>query len=105
VPIFALSRLLGYMYERTGNLWVSVLMHAMFNGFTIIIKSRLALMRVGPISRIRLTDEHRRANSKILSRRCERILSEEDLPRKLERSAKSGRPLRIKMGWTRRRRT
>jgi len=35
---------------------------------------------------------------KILSRRCERILSEEDLRRKLERSAKSGKPLRIKMG-------
>src|SRR5436190_6203884 len=35
---------------------------------------------------------------KTLSRRCERILSEEDLGRKLERSAKSGKPLRIKMG-------
>jgi len=35
---------------------------------------------------------------KILSRRCERILSEEDLRRKLERSAKSGKPLRIKLG-------
>src|SRR5881275_3543640 len=35
---------------------------------------------------------------KILSRRCERILSEEDLRRKMERSAKTGKPLRIKMG-------
>src|ERR1051325_2858550 len=35
---------------------------------------------------------------KILSRRCERILSEEDLRRKLERSTKTGKPLRIKMG-------
>src|SRR5947207_4155570 len=35
---------------------------------------------------------------KILSRRCERVLSEEDLKRKLERSAKTGKPLRIKMG-------
>src|SRR3954470_12918553 len=35
---------------------------------------------------------------KVLSRRCERILSEEDLRRKLERSAKTGKPLRIKMG-------
>ncbi|MDP9174924.1 MAG: tyrosine--tRNA ligase [Planctomycetota bacterium] len=33
-----------------------------------------------------------------LSRRCERILSEADLRRKLERSASSGRPLRIKLG-------
>src|SRR6266702_3057387 len=35
---------------------------------------------------------------KILSRRCERILSEEDLRRKLDRSAQTGKPLRIKMG-------
>src|SRR5882672_839192 len=35
---------------------------------------------------------------KTLSRRCERILSEEDLRRKMERSAKTGKPLRIKMG-------
>src|SRR5437667_3017920 len=35
---------------------------------------------------------------KTLSRRCERILSEKDRRRKLERSAKSGKPLRIKMG-------
>src|ERR1041385_4575838 len=35
---------------------------------------------------------------KILSRRCERILSEEDLRKKLERSAKTGKQLRIKMG-------
>ncbi len=34
----------------------------------------------------------------MLSRRCERILSEEDLRRKLDKSAKSGKPLRIKMG-------
>src|SRR4051812_37711330 len=35
---------------------------------------------------------------KILSRRCERILSEDDLRRKLARSAKTGKPLRIKLG-------
>src|SRR5215212_48758 len=35
---------------------------------------------------------------KSLGRRCERILSEEDLQRKMERSAKTGKPLRIKMG-------
>ena len=33
-----------------------------------------------------------------LSRRCERILSEQDLRSKLERSAKTGKPLRIKLG-------
>lgn len=35
---------------------------------------------------------------KALSRRCERILSEEDLRRKLQRSAETGKPLRIKLG-------
>src|SRR3954466_2234671 len=33
-----------------------------------------------------------------LSRRCERILSEDDLRKKLERSQKTGKPLRIKIG-------
>jgi tyrosyl-tRNA synthetase len=33
-----------------------------------------------------------------LSRRCERILSEQDLRAKLERSTKTGKPLRIKLG-------
>jgi tyrosyl-tRNA synthetase len=35
---------------------------------------------------------------KLLSRRCERILNEEDLRKKLARSAKTGKPLRIKLG-------
>ena len=35
LPIFTLSLCLGYMYERTANLWVTILMHAMFNGFSI----------------------------------------------------------------------
>ena len=35
---------------------------------------------------------------RLLSRRCERILSEADLRRKLEKSAATGRPLRIKLG-------
>ncbi len=34
----------------------------------------------------------------LLSRRCERILSEDDLRRKLAASAKTGKPLRIKFG-------
>jgi tyrosyl-tRNA synthetase len=34
----------------------------------------------------------------ILSRRCERILSDQELIHKLQRSAQSGKPLRIKMG-------
>jgi len=35
---------------------------------------------------------------RILGRRCERILSEEDLRRKLARSEETGKPLRIKLG-------
>jgi tyrosyl-tRNA synthetase len=35
---------------------------------------------------------------RLLSRRCERILTEEDLRRKLKKSAESGKPLRIKLG-------
>jgi len=35
---------------------------------------------------------------KLLSRRCERILSEDDLRKKLDRSAKTGKQLRIKFG-------
>jgi tyrosyl-tRNA synthetase len=35
---------------------------------------------------------------KALSRRCERILNEEDLKRKLARSKQDGKPLRIKLG-------
>jgi membrane protease YdiL (CAAX protease family) len=30
-PIFFLSICLGYAYERTGNLWVTIVIHAMFN--------------------------------------------------------------------------
>jgi len=30
-PIFALSMALGYVYERTGNLWACIFMHALFN--------------------------------------------------------------------------
>jgi tyrosyl-tRNA synthetase len=35
---------------------------------------------------------------RVLSRRCERILTEEDLRRKLKKSAETGKPLRIKLG-------
>src|SRR6478735_5292002 len=35
---------------------------------------------------------------KALSRRCERILNEDDLRRKMQRSAQTGKPLRIKLG-------
>jgi len=35
---------------------------------------------------------------KQLSRRCDRLISEADLRRKLEKSARTGKPLRIKFG-------
>lgn len=40
-PIFCLSLCLGLAYERTGNLWAPVVMHALFNGvMTAIYLSR-----------------------------------------------------------------
>jgi hypothetical protein len=35
-PIFVLSLCLGYAYERTGSLWVPMLMHAAFNATNIL---------------------------------------------------------------------
>lgn len=36
-PIFVLSLMLGYAYERTGNLWVPITMHAAFNTVSTLI--------------------------------------------------------------------
>lgn len=36
-PLFLLSAGLGYAYERTGNLWVSIIMHGLFNALQIMI--------------------------------------------------------------------
>ncbi|MCC6239288.1 MAG: CPBP family intramembrane metalloprotease [Phycisphaerales bacterium] len=36
-PLFLLSAGLGYAYERTGNLWVSIIMHGLFNALQITI--------------------------------------------------------------------
>jgi membrane protease YdiL (CAAX protease family) len=36
IPIFVLSLALGYVYERTGNLWASIAMHMMFNGSSVL---------------------------------------------------------------------
>lgn len=35
--IFVLSMCLGYAYERTGNLWVNITMHALFNASSTLI--------------------------------------------------------------------
>ena len=35
-PIFCLSICLGYVYERTGNLWATILIHAAFNAINIV---------------------------------------------------------------------
>jgi len=35
--IFLLALALGYAYERTGNLWVSITMHAMFNTISTVL--------------------------------------------------------------------
>ncbi|HTW94151.1 MAG TPA: CPBP family intramembrane glutamic endopeptidase, partial [Tepidisphaeraceae bacterium] len=35
--IFLLALCLGYAYERTGILWVSIFMHAAFNGLEVAL--------------------------------------------------------------------
>ena len=39
VPIFALGLGLAWVYERTGSLWTSITMHAVFNGFAVLVWS------------------------------------------------------------------
>jgi hypothetical protein len=36
-PIFLLSLCLGYAYERTGNLWVPIVIHAAFNSVSTLL--------------------------------------------------------------------
>jgi len=36
-PIFVLAVCLGYAYERTGNLWTTITMHAVFNGVNTVL--------------------------------------------------------------------
>ncbi len=36
-PIFVLSLCVGYAYERTGNLWVPITMHALFNATSTVL--------------------------------------------------------------------
>jgi len=36
-PIFVLSLCLGYVYERTGNLWAPIVIHAMFNSVSTFL--------------------------------------------------------------------
>jgi membrane protease YdiL (CAAX protease family) len=35
VPLFLLSTCLGYIYQRTGNLWATITIHAVFNGVSV----------------------------------------------------------------------
>jgi hypothetical protein len=36
-PLFVLALGLGYVYERTGNLWVTITAHALFNTAQILL--------------------------------------------------------------------
>jgi membrane protease YdiL (CAAX protease family) len=36
-PIFFLSLCLGYLYDRTGNLWVPMIVHASFNATSVVM--------------------------------------------------------------------
>ena len=40
--IFVLSAALGYAYEKSGSLWRPFVMHALFNGFTVLTQIALA---------------------------------------------------------------
>jgi membrane protease YdiL (CAAX protease family) len=37
IPIFFLSLALGVLYQRTGNLASSFILHALFNGFSTLL--------------------------------------------------------------------
>jgi len=37
-PLFALSVVLGYNYERTGRLWAPMVIHSLFNGINITVQ-------------------------------------------------------------------
>jgi membrane protease YdiL (CAAX protease family) len=36
--IFVLALGLGYVYERTGNLWTAIVLHACFNGVQLVLR-------------------------------------------------------------------
>ena len=36
-PIFVLSVGLGFVYERSGNLWMNIVTHGLFNGAQIVL--------------------------------------------------------------------
>jgi membrane protease YdiL (CAAX protease family) len=36
-PLFVLALGLGYLYERTGNLWGNIVAHSVFNGLQIFL--------------------------------------------------------------------
>jgi membrane protease YdiL (CAAX protease family) len=42
-PLFVLALGLGYLYERTGNLWGNIAVHAAFNGLQIFLALSLGL--------------------------------------------------------------
>ena len=43
LPIFVMGLAFAYVYERTGSLWIAILMHAVNNGAVFVM---LALQRV-----------------------------------------------------------
>ncbi len=42
-PIFVLAIALGYAYERTGSLWTTIIMHALFNGLSTYVYVNFAM--------------------------------------------------------------
>jgi membrane protease YdiL (CAAX protease family) len=39
IPIFVLALALGYVYERTGNLWTVIALHILFNASSVVLSS------------------------------------------------------------------
>ena len=37
-PLFVLSMCIGYVYERTGKLWSSITLHALFNLTSVTVQ-------------------------------------------------------------------
>jgi membrane protease YdiL (CAAX protease family) len=37
LPLFALGLMLAWVYQRTGSLWTSISLHALFNGLSVLV--------------------------------------------------------------------
>ena len=115
-PIFLLAVGLGYAYERTGNLWdadlYSLCLQFRFDdhllaGKALIVGPQISESAPQNADRFLMQNMPPSIDEQIrpLARRCERILTEEDLRQKLKRSPKPASRCASSSAWTRPRRT